>query len=119
LKPDPPECGIQFRTAAGKFKIIDDQAQRPILVPYGEGQRLIGMLRSMGPERWLLRKLQRYTVNVYVGDFGLLEGKGAIDCVCGKSGDGGIYAVNNDVDYDPVLGLLVHDPPDSLDRFIL
>ena len=72
----------------------------------------------MGPERWLLRKLQRYMVNVYPGDFGLLERKGAIDCVCGETGGSGIYAVNNDVDYDPVLGLLIDDPPDSLDCFI-
>ncbi len=117
LKPDPHDCGIQFRKAAEDFKIIDDKAQRSILVPYGKGQKLIGMLKSLGPERWLLRKLQRYTVNVYMGDFFSLEKKGAIECICG-GGDSGIYAVTNDLDYDPALGLLVDDPPDNLDLFI-
>ena len=117
LKPDPHDCGMQFREAAEDFKIIDDKAQRSILVPYGDGQKLIGMLKSLGPERWLLRKLQRYTVNVYVSDFSSLEKKGAIECISG-GGDSGIYAVTNDLDYDPVLGLLVDDPPDNLDLFI-
>src|SRR5262249_17313466 len=53
LKPDPGECGIQFRTAAGRFQIIDDKSQRPILVPYHKGKKLIELLRSTGPERWL------------------------------------------------------------------
>lgn len=118
LKPDREECGMQFRTAAEKFKIIDDKAQRPVLVPYGKrGEELIGLLKSKGPERWLLRKLQRYTVNVYMGDFTELDKKGAIDCICGK-GETGIYAVNNDVDYDPNLGLLVNDGPYDLGIFI-
>jgi CRISPR-associated endonuclease/helicase Cas3 len=109
---------MQFRTAAGRFQIIDDKAQRPTLVPYRKGKELIELLKSKGPERWLMRKLQRYSVNVYLCDFGLLEKKGAIDCICGKTGDSGIYAVNNDVGYDRVLGLLVDDPPDNLDLFI-
>ena len=118
LKPDRQECGMQFRTAAEKFKIIDDKAQRPVLVPYGDkGKDLIGLLKSQGPERWLLRKLQRYTVNVYIGDFAALENKGAIECVSGEK-DRGIYAVNNDVDYDQKLGLLVDDGPYDLGIFI-
>ena len=33
-----------------------------MLVRYGEGDKLIEQLRSLGPDRWLLRKLQRYSV---------------------------------------------------------
>jgi CRISPR-associated endonuclease/helicase Cas3 len=119
LKPDPAECGIQFRTASDKFRLIDDQAQRFILVPYGEeGEKLIAILKAIGPERWLMRKLQRFSVNVYLGDFNLLERKGAIDCVSGSGNGLGLYAVNNEVDYDAVLGLLVDDPPENVDIFL-
>lgn len=112
------ECGMQFRTAANRFRMIDDQAQRSILVPYGEdGKKYIAMLKIKGPERWILRKLQRYTVNVYLGDFYALEKKGAIDYISGDR-DSGIYAVNNDCDYDRQLGLLVNDGPADLDLFI-
>jgi CRISPR-associated endonuclease/helicase Cas3 len=80
---------------------------------------LIGLLKSMGPERWLLRTLQRFAVNVYVNDFAALERKGAIECVSGDAKAKGIYAVTNDVDYDSDLGLLVDDPPNNLDLFVL
>lgn len=109
---------MQFRTAANRFRMIDDQAQRSILVPYGEdGKKYIAMLKIQGPERWILRKLQRYTVNVYLGDFYALEKKGAIDYISGDR-ESGIYAVNNDCDYDRRLGLLVNDGPADLDQFI-
>lgn len=55
---------FSFRTAAGKFQIIDDACHAPVLVQYGEGAKLIGMLERMGPERWLMRKLQRHTINI-------------------------------------------------------
>ncbi len=55
---------IRFRTAANKFHIIDEAGQAPVLVRYGEGGKLIDVLAHKGPERWLLRKLQRYTVNL-------------------------------------------------------
>ncbi|GHV69291.1 CRISPR-associated helicase Cas3 [Spirochaetia bacterium] len=35
LKPEFPECRIQFRSAAEAFRIIDDKNQRSIMVPYG------------------------------------------------------------------------------------
>ncbi|MCH8270992.1 MAG: CRISPR-associated endonuclease Cas3'' [Planctomycetes bacterium] len=54
-----------FREIALNFKMIDD-VQRAIFVPYGDrGAQLVGELqRSDVPDRKLLRKLQRYTVNV-------------------------------------------------------
>lgn len=58
------ELRFSFRTAAYKFKIIDDARHAPVLVNYGEGSKLIEQLRKKGPERWLLRKLQRYIVNL-------------------------------------------------------
>jgi len=55
---------FQFRTFARNFNLIDDQAQQGIIVQYKHSIELIDRLRRHGPERWLLRKLQRYTVNV-------------------------------------------------------
>lgn len=64
LRKDERALQIQFRTAAEKFKLIDDQAQQAVIVRYGEAQKWLAMLKNQGPERWLMRKLQRYTVNI-------------------------------------------------------
>ena len=54
-----------FRTAATKFRMIDN-VQTPIIVHFGDGSGLIEELcNTERPGRQLLRKLQRYTVNVY------------------------------------------------------
>jgi len=63
LAPDR-ELRFSFYTAAQKFKLIDDSRYAPVIVRYEEGERLIGMLKKLGPERWLMRKLQRYVVNL-------------------------------------------------------
>jgi CRISPR-associated endonuclease/helicase Cas3 len=55
---------FNFRTAAQKFRLIDETTQAPVLVRYDEGEKLVGLLEQTGPERWLLRKLQRYVVNL-------------------------------------------------------
>jgi len=52
-----------FRTAADRFRLIDDRGQRPLIVPFGEASRLVGQLNSGNP-RALFRKLQRYTVSI-------------------------------------------------------
>ncbi|MBI4825783.1 MAG: CRISPR-associated helicase Cas3' [Nitrospirae bacterium] len=63
LAPDG-ELRFSFYTAAQKFKLIDDSQYAPVIVRYEEGERLIGMLKKLGTERWLMRKLQRYVVNL-------------------------------------------------------
>jgi CRISPR-associated endonuclease/helicase Cas3 len=62
LQTDAPY--IQFRTAGNEFKLIDDQAQQPVFVRYGDSQRWLEDLRRIGPKRQQMRKLQRYTVNL-------------------------------------------------------
>ena len=69
----------QFREAAAAFKMIDGAAQVSIIVRYGNNDSLIDSLRAVGPKRDILRRLQRYAVNVprsYIP--GLLE-KGMIE----------------------------------------
>jgi len=76
-RPDPIQ--YQFREAAAAFKMIDGAAQVSIIVRYGNNDSLIDSLRAVGPKRDILRRLQRYAVNVprsYIP--GLLE-KGMIE----------------------------------------
>ncbi len=63
LAPDA-EMRFSFRSAADKFHIIDESQYAPVLVRYEGSADLLGRLAEAGPERWLMRKLQRYVVNV-------------------------------------------------------
>ncbi len=58
------EGRFSFRTAAAKFHIIDESQYAPVFVRFGDSAGLLGKLAKTGPERWLMRKLQRYVVNV-------------------------------------------------------
>jgi CRISPR-associated endonuclease/helicase Cas3 len=113
LKPDTQECGIQFRTAAEKFKLINDKAQKTILVRYGEGDKWINMLKTMGPERWLLRKLQRYAVNVYNKDLLTLLNQRSVEEIASNT-----YVLTTKIQYDNNIGLLVDEIPDDPEAFI-
>lgn len=62
------------------------------------------MLKYRGPDRSLLRQLQRYAVNVYIEQFYMLLGRGSIDEV-----QPGIYAMTSEIEYDRQLGLMVDD----------
>lgn len=64
LVRDASRMEIQFRTAAQNFRYVDDADSQPILVWWDESRSLIGKLEKGGPERWLMRKLQRYAVNL-------------------------------------------------------
>jgi CRISPR-associated endonuclease/helicase Cas3 len=64
LVQDARHMEFQFRTAAEKFRYVDDADSQPILVWWDDSRNLIGKLTKDGPERWLMRKLQRYAVNL-------------------------------------------------------
>lgn len=65
---DRKNLGVQFRTAAEAFRLIDDADSATVVVRYAEHhdeiEKLLGMLAAQGPARWLMRKLQRYTVTI-------------------------------------------------------
>lgn len=113
LTPEPAELGIYFRTAAEHFKIIDDSQQKSVIVRYAESDYYINLLKKKGPERWLMRKLQRYTVNIYNHEFEELLKEGAVEEVKPY-----IYALKSDSFYSRKLGLLVgeklHEPKDFI-----
>lgn len=112
LDNDKNECSISFRTAAERFKLIDE-ATCGILVPYGEGRVLIELLKVKGPDRWLLRKLQRYMVNIYNHEFNQLLNRGAIFEV-----NPGVFALATNADYSLDTGLMV-EPFFDPDKFVL
>lgn len=58
------EIRLQFRTAAEKFQLIDLGVQLPVIVKWRDGEKWIRCLKQGPPDRWLLRKLQRYVVNI-------------------------------------------------------
>jgi len=62
LQNDVPN--VQFRTAGNKFQLIDDQAQQPVFVRFGDSGKWLDELRRIGPKRQNMRKLQRYTVTL-------------------------------------------------------
>jgi CRISPR-associated endonuclease/helicase Cas3 len=114
LKPEFPDLGIQFRTAAEKFKIINDANQQNIFVPYGEGKKWIEFLKNSGiPTRKVLRKLQRYTINIYKEQFFCLQNRGSLEEIIP-----GVFVLNNTVEYNDQVGLLIdemsNDPEDYI-----
>lgn len=105
LTKDARDGVVQFRSAANKFRMIDDKGIWQIFVPYDEdGQKYIGMLKAGVLERYLLRKLQRYCVTIYENDFNKLKKIRAIEMVQPE-----MWAVCIPYAYDPVRGLLVAD----------
>ena len=68
----------QFREAAAAFRIIPD-ASVSILVRYGGNDALLDELRSAGPHRLLMRRLQRYTVGVPRGSLSSLLERGFLE----------------------------------------
>lgn len=111
LTQDARECQIQFRTVAEKFRLIDDAAYQTFLVRYGDNDALLGKLEKEGPQRWLMRKLQRYSVNLPKCLFAQLEKQGDMREIWP-----GIYAQVGDKLYDKLLGVVIDGniAPDDL-----
>ena len=76
----PSKC-LQLRTVSDRYKIIEEQAS--LVVSYGEGKRMIAWLRDVGAQGWLLRKMQRYTVQVPWNRVPNLQAAGAIETIDG------------------------------------
>lgn len=83
LWQNAPEMKFQFATAARDFRLIDDKGGQSILVEYGKGADLIRILKSKGPEAWLMRQLQQYSVSVNAWDFNEICKAGLVEQVHG------------------------------------
>ncbi|WP_297927579.1 CRISPR-associated helicase Cas3' [Metallibacterium sp.] len=101
LEVDGKELAVNFRTAAERFQLIADEDSVPIIVRYGEkSDELLRSLRKNGSQRWLMRKLQRYTVNLHRSQITRLLQQGDIEEVIP-----GLFAQTGDWLYDATLGL--------------
>lgn len=111
LTKDARDCKIQFRTAAEKFQMIDEDGSVSVIVPYanpGDAKRdshpLIARLRAKELHRDLLRQLQRFTVTVRKHDFSALCKAGDLEELAP-----GLWVLKNETAYHPDLGLLVEE----------
>ena len=109
LQVEPKTLGVQFRSAADAFRLIDDKDAAMVVVRYAaqgpEIEKLLGKLAAEGPARWLMRKLQRYTVSIQkrMAEKMLAQGDLTLPMP-------GLYVqVDTDNLYDPVLGLKLGD----------
>jgi CRISPR-associated endonuclease/helicase Cas3 len=94
---------LDFPEVAERFKIIDSETT-PVLVPWGDGNAIVGELmanpaaESVTPS--LLRRMQRFTVGLYNGE--LKQGK---DAGLIEEHAGGVRIFRGD--YHPALGLVL------------
>lgn len=108
LEVEGSTLAINFRSAADKFRLIADEDSMPIVVRYrgSDGQddsidKWLATLRKNGPERWLMRKLQRYTVNLRRNEALPLLNQGDIEEIMP-----GLYMQASDWLYSALLGLV-------------
>jgi CRISPR-associated endonuclease/helicase Cas3 len=104
LQRDAARGEIQFRTAAQRFQLIPDEGQRQILVAWGEGAELIELLKMIGPNRDLMRKLQRHSVTLYEYQWKKLLGSGDLRM------HNDFIIQESEALYHPLLGLLPEVP---------
>ena len=98
---------FNFRTAAEKFQLIDEEGQTAVIVRYGESDGLIASLeasQNLEPyqRRGILRRLQRYTVNIREHECRKLLASGDIGEIFP-----GTYVQHSDTLYHAQLGLLM------------
>lgn len=115
------EGDVRFRDVAEAFRLIDDKDGAPVIVRYTDEANedigtLMGKLEAEGPQRWLMRKLQRYSVTIYRHDADRLLRLGDIRCVerCP-----GLYVQANDTLYDVKLGLLTDSAPGDPAAYVI
>ncbi|MEF3193354.1 MAG: CRISPR-associated helicase/endonuclease Cas3, partial [Halothiobacillaceae bacterium] len=78
-----------------------DDEGLPVIVRWGESPDLIDQLKAGKPDRWLLRKLQRYIVNVHPNCLCRLLDQGDV-----REALPGLYVQENDLIYDASFGFL-------------
>lgn len=93
---------FRFRSAARKFRLIDD-VQVPVVVRYDNAE-LLASLEHQPPSRSLTRRLQRYTVNVPRAAHQRMLARGAV-----REVHPGVFVQLHDPLYHPSLGLLIDD----------
>lgn len=106
---DASKYKFKFRTAAEKFRLIDEEGQTAVIVRYGESPGLVASLeasQSMEPyqRRAILRKLQRYTVNIREHECKKLMASSDL-----RERFPGIFVLVSDGLYRPDIGLVMDE----------
>ena len=106
------ELAVNFRTAAEQFQLIDDRDTALVVVRYEERRddidAWLATLASRGPERWLMRKLQRFTVSIRQRIAGKMLSQGSLTLSIVP----GLYVQADAAGlYHPALGLQTDDVP--------
>jgi CRISPR-associated endonuclease/helicase Cas3 len=99
LKPGP-NLEIQFRSAADRFRLIEDDGA-PVIVRWRDAEKWIAVLQARGPDRWLVRKLQRYCVSVRTRCLERLLAAGDVEPLLP-----GLYVQVNDLLYQEGFGFV-------------
>ena len=117
LRSQGPDFAVGFGQAAKEFRLIDKDEGATVFVRYQRNPDddaidvLLSTLKKEGPQRWLLRKLQRYGVSIYQRDLKRLETLGDIGPLGGDFPGLYVQSFGNDVLYDRVLGINVDGAP--------
>ena len=97
---------FSFASVGREFRLIEDGFTKSVVVPYGQAEAHVQELRSNGPTRETLRKLQRFIVNIYPEAFLKLANVGALEEV-----SEGIFVLSKPYEdyYDHTFGLVTGD----------
>lgn len=90
---------MAFASAAKVFHLIDNQG-KSVIVCYKDSMDLVEQLMQKGPSYSLMRKLAKYTVNIYKNDFDALVKLGVVEEKLE-----GVYVVPFKEQYDVQIGL--------------
>ena len=106
LQNDAEDINIQFRTAAQKFQMIEEGQTVTLFVDYGEDEserksvaQMLRMLENGQIDRWLVRKLQPYSINLYEYQKSDAINKGVI-----RETESGYYIIAGGGVYDYYMG---------------
>ena len=95
--------GFQFRTVAGRFRLIDNQDTVTVYIPTEHNADELCTLRGGWYNRQTLRRLQQDSVTVYQADAMKLYSAGSLEA----AGDG-FWILTDPARYDHERGLLLH-----------
>lgn len=94
-----PITDMLFATAAKEFNLIENQG-KPVIVCYNDSMKWVDELLQKGPSYSLMKRLAKYTVNIYQHDFEALQRLGVIEEKLT-----GIFVVPYKEQYNDSLGL--------------
>lgn len=101
---------FSFRTAAERFRLIDDDWQQPLIVPFGNAMELVDSLQEWNA-RSVFRKLQRFTISIAQRQMRQLIDEGHVRELKDYPGT---FVLDNKGLYSNRFGFI---PPDEIDAY--